>query len=168
MGEFWQGTFRVLRQDITGAVRYRFYHRDRLIGTAEAMVYPGFPVVLQQGGRILNSSFDPEQTIFPGVSREIVDADNCSEPAAWLTWQGSGEHTLTVNWGAEPQTVRILTKDEEHQFWLEDRQIAVICKLPQRQTISDWELRWCMQIMEEMPDEMAMLLMSFPVLRFAI
>lgn len=164
----WYGTWRVLRQDTTGAVRYRFYYRDRLVGTATAMVCPGFPVVLQQGGMILNSSFDPEQTIFPGVSREIVDADNCSESVARLTWQGSGEHTLTVNWGAEPQTVRILTKDEEHQFWVEDRQIALIRKLPQRQSISDWEVGWCLRPMEELPDEMAMLLMSFPMLRFAM
>lgn len=160
--------WQVLRQDTTGAVRYRFFHRDRLIGTAEAMVYPGFPVVLQQNGMILNSSFDPESTLFPGLTRVIADADRGCEPAAELTWQGSGEYRLTIHWDTETKIVQIRSHGEEHQFWVEDRQIAAICPLREQRNDADWEPRWCLQSAEDLPDDLAMLLMSFPVLRFAM
>lgn len=159
--------YRVLRQDTTGAVHYRFCHHRHLLGTGTAMVLPGFPVTLQGGGLFLCSSMDPDQTVVPGMSREILDADNATESVARLTWLGKDRYHLTMNWATGTQTVRIHFREGEYNFWLEDRLIARISPLPQPQKLPDWDLGWCMRPYEQIPDATALLLLSFPLLRFA-
>lgn len=161
------GTYRLFRQDVTGAVKYRFYCADRLLGTGTALVMPDFPVILCCGGLILNSSFDAEQSIVPGVSRTVIDADNATAEVARLTYLGKGLHELQLNWDTGTVTIRILSQDGKHAFYQDERLIAEIIPLPLPQQMFDWEINYCLRPHEALSDEMGTVLLSFPLLRFA-
>lgn len=163
-----RGKYRVFRRSDTGVVQYRFYHRAQLLGTGSAQVLPDFPIVLRCNGLLFNSSFDPKTTVFPGLSRDITDGDDPSLVAARLTWLTPERQELRLNWTETPLTVRIHSRENAHRFYVEDRLIAEILPLPQKQSMFDWELSSCMQVYEDISDETALFLMSFPLLRFAL
>lgn len=162
-----QGPYRIFRRWDTGVVHYRFYHRDRLLGTGSAQVLPDFPLVLRCNGLHFCSSIDPKTTIFPGVYRKITDADDPGLTAARLTWLDSCRHELRLNWDTGPVTIQIHSREDIHRFYMEDRLIGEILPLPRKQQMLDWELFSCMRLYEALPDETAVLLMSYPLLRLA-
>ena len=160
------GTFRVFRHEATGVTRYRFYHQDRLLGTGAVTMGRDFPVVLQCNGLLLNSRLNPDQTIVPGCSRTIVDADNATAAVARLTYLKSGQHKLQLNWDTQPMTLQIDSEGDTHLCFMNHQLIAKILPLEEVQRMGDWELRYCMKPEGNLSDETAVLLMSFPMLRF--
>ena len=163
-----KGTYRVFRRKTETGVQYRFYCRDRLLGTASAGSGADFPLVLQCGALMFNSSFDPDSTIFPGVSRTVVDADDPTADAARLTWWERDCYELRLNWEPEAVTVWIECWGENHRFYRNDRMIGEILPLQQPQHMGEWEISFCMKLCEPLSDETALLLMSFPMLRFGL
>jgi hypothetical protein len=161
------GHYRAFRRNDTGVTSYWFYRKDQLLGTASAYAMPDFPVVLRSNGLIFNSTFDPSQTIFPGLTRIIVDADDPSAVAARLTWLETRSHELQMHWTTGTVTVRIRSQGNLHGFYANDRLIAEVLPLPEKQHMGNRELAFCIQTHEALPDETALLLMSFPLLRFA-
>ena len=162
------GHYRVFRQENTGETQYRFYHKGRLMGTGSAYIVPGFPLVLRCGGLILNSKFDPSRTVVPGVSREIVDADNATATVARLTWLGDSRYELTMNWDTGTENLEIQTDGQNHIIYRGGRRIAAIYALTDPQRLLEWEVNYCLSTKEIFTDETALLLMSFPLLRFAM
>lgn len=162
------GHYRVFRQENTGETQYRFYNKERLMGTGSAYIVPGFPVVLRCGGLILNSKFDPSMTLVPGVSREIVDADNATATVARLTWLGDSRYELVMNWDTGTENLEIQTDGQNHIIYREGRRVAAIYALTDPQHLLNWEVSYCLSTKENFSDETALLLMSFPLLRFAM
>lgn len=155
---------RVFRQDLTGLIRYRYYDRSRLLGTATTQVIPDFPTVIHCGGLVFSSSFDPETTVVPGMFRNIVDADDPTKLAARLTWKDFGLHEFDLYWDKNPMTVQIRREEEIFKFHTENRCIAESISLPGDQRLMEWELCAGMKFHEELPVETQVLLMSFPLL----
>ena len=163
MGDYW-----VLRREYTGVTQYRFCHRGQRFGTGAAHIMPGFPTVLHCGGLVLNSKFDPGRTVVPGVSREIVDADNATAVAARLTWLGDSRYELVMNWDMGTVVLEIRSAGDMHEFYRDGKRIATVCELPDPRHLPDWEVNFCMRTWEALSNETAMLLMSFPLLRFTL
>ena len=161
------GHYRVFQKHVTGSTRYYFYHKDRLLATGLSLVLPNFPFVLQHNALIFNSIFDPMKTIFPGQFRTMIDADNPEAVIAKLTWLDNGRHQLQLNFDNETITFMVHTENKTHRFFKEDQLIAEILPLPIKQQLFDCELDNCMKVHEELSDETALLLMCFPLLRFA-
>lgn len=154
------GEYRVFCRSDTGLVQYWFYQKDRSLGTAAAQLLPDFPLVLQSNGLIFNSSFDPAQTIFSGVSRTVVDADNSCDVAARLTWLGKGHHEMQLNWATGTETIQIRSDNDLHRFYAEGVLIAEIMPLPEKQSILGWDLSICMKAYREISDMTALLILS--------
>lgn len=159
-----KGSYRIFRRKTEKGVQYRFYCRDRLIGIGSAGLGADFPLVLSCGALVFNSSFDPDSTVFPGLSRTIVDADDPAAEAARLTWLEADKYALRLNREPELVTFRV----EDHRFFRDDRPMGEILPLGQTQHMGDWELDVCMDFSEPLSDETALMLMSFPLLRFAL
>ena len=162
-----KGTYRSFQRMDTGCNSYCFFHRDQVIGTASAQILPNFPLIIQSDGLILSSCFNPENTVFPGVIREIIDVDNSAAPFARLIWKGMGIHHLQLNWDTGTVLIDILSEGEKHQFYQEERLIATILPMPLPQKLFDWEVRYCLQTHDQpITDQLAVMLLSFPLLRF--
>ena len=156
-----------IRKDRTGLVEYRFCYKTRRTGSATVEILPGFPMVIRtEDGMILNSSFDVETTIHPGLYRDITDADNPTVPVARLVWNDWGEHELHLPGG---KIMKICTRGERHYFYLDDRMVAKTNPLPENQKATDgFELCGCMKLCEETDDTTALLMQLFPVIRFGM
>jgi len=157
-----KGSYRLFRRETETGIQYRFYCRDRLIGTGSGGSASGGSLVLRQGALIFSSSFGPDITVFPGLSRTLVDADEPVLEAARLAWLEKDRYELRLNWDSEPMTVGV----EGLRFYRNDRKIGEILPLEQPQKMDDWEIGFCMEPCEPLSDETALTLMSFPLLRF--
>lgn len=155
---------RGFRQDCTGRIRYRYYDQDRLLGTAVTQILPDFPTTIHCGGLSFCSSFDPQITVFPGMYRNILDADDPTRLAARLTWITWGQHELEIHGDANSRIIRIRKEDDRYVFYTEGRCIAETVTLPEKQRLMDWELHVLMTFHEDLSHETKVLLMSFPTL----
>ena len=160
--------YRLLRRENTGITQYRFYRGERLLGTGSAWITRDFPLVLRCAGLIMNSTFDPDKTIIPGISREIVDADNATAVVARLTYLGISRYELVMNWDTGAVAVQIRSSEQGHRFFQGDREIAHMTRMTGLRHGSDWEEIFCLQTETELDDETVMLMMSYPLLRFGM
>lgn len=163
--------FRVFRKENGDSAQYRFYYRDRLLGTASGGTGPDRMLVIRCEGLMLNSGFDPNMPVVPGCSRSIVDADNPAAEVARLTYLGENEYELCLNWDTGPVTLHI--RGERREIYEGDSKIAAISQPEDVHQMFDWTLQHYMFTKkssgfeeETLDDWTAMLLMSFPLLRF--
>lgn len=163
-----KSAYRVFRRKTETGVQYRFYCRDRLLGTGSAGPMAEGHLVLWHNALMFTSSFDPGHTIFPGLSRTVVDGDNPVAEAARLTYLEAGRYELRLNWDTGPVTIRIESEGETTRFYQDDKLIGEILPLQQPQQMDAWEIDFCMESQEPLPDGTALMLMSFPMLRFAL
>lgn len=142
----------VLRECVTGMTEYGYFRDDTLIGAAAVASLPYFPVRLQCEGLNLSSEF--EKTVFPGVTREIMnEADGALY--AQITGFGNGAHTLMTPQG----TFVVKTEPGLWYFLREGFQLAVLT----RDGTPGSQLR--MTVREPIPDSLALLFMSFPLMQ---
>ena len=167
-----QGSYRIFRRDVTGMTEYRFYCKDRLLGTARCQVGRDFPVVIFRDGLVFNSCFD--KTIVPGVTRDVIDADAPDEVVAQLRWLGQGqEQILHLHNRKDLLDVRIDTSGNSdssrnvYTMYALGGRCAQLLPLPEKQFMRDWELIYCAKLKEGISDGSALLLLCYPLLRFA-
>lgn len=168
LGMLLEGQYRIFRRAESGRVRYRFYHRDRLLGSADAERDRDFSMVLRCGSGIYNSRLDPEQTLFPGVFRPLVDADDPAAEFARLVFRETGEHELLLSRDTGRRRIRILSEGNDHSFFAEGRLLARIIAPEIPQSISGWNLMGCMKVYQPVPEDLAVILLSFPIMRIGI
>jgi len=158
----------VLRRSLTGQIQYRYYDQNhRMLGNAATQILPDFPTLLQCNEMIFSSSFDIQTTIFPGVFRNIVDADDPTILAARIIWLGTGLYELEIFWDDQPLLIQIRSSENTHRFFSKDKLIAEIDVLPPTQQPENWALTIRMNCHVMLSDETRVLLMSFPMLQFA-
>ena len=158
----------VLRSDVTGAGNYRFLQNHRQLATGKAPVLPDWPLVLNFGAMVLNSSFDRGRTIFPGCSRDVIDADNAADPLAKLIYRDTGHFELQVNLAAGQVCLQILSQERSHLFLRDGNPIARIAPPAEAHCREGWEMHYCMESREVLSDELALMMLSYPLLRFAL
>lgn len=158
----------VFRKEDANGIHYRFYRQSHLLGTCAVQLLTDRSMVIQCGGLLFNSRFDPQDTVVPNVFRDIVDADDPTLRVGRLTWLAPGRHELTLFWETGPMTVQICREEGELNFYLENRCIAGTVSLPEKQEMLGWELSMCMKFHEHFSAETELLLMCVPLLCFGI
>ena len=156
------------RRDVTGMVQYRFYEQGRQLGSATTLILPDFPEMIQFNGLIFNSNFDPNTTIVPGISRDIIDADDPSLVAGRLTWEERGCHKLELFWYDAPLTILIRKEQDATKFYMQDRCVAETIALPEVQKMGEWEVATVVKFHEELPLATRVMLMSVPTLSIGL
>lgn len=161
-----EGEDLLYRRDVTGAVDYQMCSHDGLIGRAHCAVIPGFPIVLQRNALVLNCNFPPEQTIIPGISRIISDADNGREFAR-LTYLGADTHMLRLNWD-EDKRMFLIRKSSTGTYWVlqDDELYAQLFQPKAAPCLHEWSQRYKLHIYQPVSEDLAFLFLSFPLLRF--
>ena len=160
--------YRVLRSDETGAGRYRFYSGDRMIGSAHVLVQRNWPLVINCGALVFNSFYDMETTYYPGSIREIIDADDPANVVAKLIFRTVGQYELQVNFSTGLQRLQIHSAEDTHLFYRDDAPIARITPAGDVRQKGDWNVHCRMESLEELSDELALMMLCYPLLRFAL
>ena len=142
----------VLRECVTGMTEYGYFRDGQLIGAAAVASLPDFLVRLQCEGLNLRSEFD--KTVFPGVTREIVNEADGSLYAQ-ITGFGEGTHTLRTPEG----TFVVKTGPGVWHFLREGVQVAAMT----REGAPGSRLQ--MTVRESIPDALALMFMSFPLMQ---
>lgn len=161
------GRYAACRYSMTGAFGYEFYCEGKQIGSASSFPLPSPPVMLQCGQLELCSDFDLATTIVPGIARTIRTADGI-RTVATLTYQGTNEYRLTT----DGDDLRICA---EPDGWLVYRKDARIAELRRTQGTGETvrtgaqerEKYFDLATEEALSPELAVLLLSFPMLQFA-
>lgn len=145
-----QAQYRVERVEMTGITEYTYLHGDQTIGSAAALVAPGFPVEVHGCGLRLVSPFD--STIFPGCFREINDL-NTRTAYARITYYGEGSHSLRC-----PQGEFVVRS--HHQGWDFLSNGTSIASLSRMDPCTN---HMHMRVRENLPDSLALLMLTFPL-----
>lgn len=144
----------VLEECMTGITEYGYFCEGRPVGAALVHCVPGFPVRLQGEGLNLRSEFD--KTIFPGVIREIQD-EVTGQIYAQVSYYGAAMHTLTLpGW-----SLMVHADPDGYRFHREGKLIAKLRKT------DDPAQKLILTVWETIPDHVALLMMSFPLLRIS-
>lgn len=161
----------VTRRCTTGVNEYRYYRGIEQIGKATAFVMPDYPVTLQCTGLMLRYVNDPEITRVCGISRPVFDAD-CGEEYARVYWDGTGRHRLYTPFGK----FLVEYRDGVYAFGRGEACIAGSRTIrkgsvlrAEWETVKDaqWEPHMAMMTTEQLPDELALLMLAFPLLQLA-
>ena len=156
------GSAWMFHRDVTGMVQYRFYEQGRQLGSATNLILPDFPEIIQCNGLIFNSSFDPNTTMVPGMSRDIIDADDLALVAGRLTWEERGCHKLELFWEEAPLTIQIRKEQEGTKFYMQDRCVAETISLAEVQKMGEWDVATVVKFYEELSETTRVMLMSVP------
>lgn len=142
----------VLRECMTGVTEYGYFCDGRQLGAAAVDSIPGFPVRLQCEGLNLYSEFD--KTVFPGVTREIMD-QSTGRVYAVVTGFGDGTHTLQT-----PEGSFVVKTGPGLWHFLRDG--VMIANLTNGNNPG---AQLTMTAREALPDSLALLMMSFPLVQ---
>lgn len=152
----------------TGANEYRYYRGNEQIGEAEAEVSPTFPVTISGAGMTLRCTQDPGRTIFRGCSNVVTLNDSRKEYAR-VVYLESGVHSLELDY----DRLRVTVSDGTYRFFRDGQPVAVMRRAtpdsgPQRFWDSRWEPQMVMMVTEPLPEPLALLMLSFPLLQIGM
>jgi len=126
------------------------------------LVTPRYPVVITGTDFTLHCEHDPDQSLFPGRSNSIFSE---SREYARIVYLGRGQHRLQI--GA--QHIRIVSRREKVYFLQDNTHLAVLHTISGRTSwAADWEPRQIMRVMEDIPENQLLLMMSFPLLQIGM
>lgn len=150
------------RRCVTGANEYRYYRNGNQIGTAAALVTPRYPVVITGNKRTVHCEHDPDRPLFPGCSNSIFSG---SEEYAKIIYLGQGQHSLQIG----SLIIRILSRQDKLYFLQDNALLAVLRTISGRTSwAADWEPRQIMRVMEDIPENQLLLMLSFPLLQIGM
>ena len=161
-----KGNIRVIgyRYDATGVFGYEFYEDMKQICTVSGLVVPSPTIMISGFGRNWKSEFDVDSTLFPGLTRTILD-DATNKEVGALTYDGNKSYRLC-------NSVKVSCTTECYSFYDNEGLVAQTTKfqdeeiwLPQALGF-DYEVYFNTVFNRDINDETKMLIVSFPVLRF--
>jgi len=152
----------------TGANEYRYYRGNEQIGEADAEVSPSFPVTISGAGLTLRCAQDPGRTIFRGCSN-MVTLNDGREEYARVVYLESGVHSLELSY----DRLRVTCKEGTYRFFRNGQPVAVMRRAtpdsaPQRFWDSRWEPQMVMMATEPLPEPLALLMLSFPLIQIGM
>lgn len=153
-------TYTTARRCLTGINEYRFFRETEEIGSAAALVLPEYPVTLDSRELRLRCSHDRGMTLFPGCSRP-VHTEPGGEEYARIFWDGTGKHRMQTPFG----TISVLYQDEMYLFIRSNICIGALRRSRQELPGAEWEPRMSMMTETRLPEALAVLLLSFPLLQ---
>lgn len=157
------------RNCVTGVNRYRFFRNSESFGHASAFVMPDCSVSMYCTGLMLTCSRDRDMTLVPGISVGIFDGD-CMEEYARVFWDGAGQHRLQTPFGC----IQVTYQEGMYLCHRDENLLGALCTIQkgsaymlsrQEAPDPDWEPRMALHVTEPLPDELALLLLSFPLVQ---
>lgn len=157
------------RRCLTGVSEYRFFRETEPIGSAAAFVLPDYPVALACGELQLHCSHNPDRTLVPGCRQGIFYGGTPEEFAA-VFWDGTGRHLIHTPFG----TIQVVIQEGMYLFLRNNVCIGAMRTIqkeaPPSRSLSvlpdpDWDMRMTMMTETQLPDVLALLLLSFPLLQ---
>ena len=153
------------RIDITGWFGYKFYQNGSSICTVSSIVAPSVPVMIHSDGIAWESNF-VQSTIVPGLSRSINDARH-GKQIARIVYERPGEYEIDAS-------IKVRCTPGEYTFYKDSRVIATIKKVDDKSmyprlpdTIYDFEPYFEVTTNNEIPTQLLMVILAFPMLQFA-
>lgn len=155
------------RRCITGSNEYRYFRGIEPLGEASALTMRSYPVSIRGARVTLHYTQDMNRTIFPGVHK-IVHCAHTGDAFASVIWMRTGTHMLYIN----SEKVDIQCQNGVYRFSRDGREIAVMA--PSRKKDAPgfpgdehWEPQYVMMTAEPIPDQLALLMLAFPLLQIA-
>ena len=163
-----QNVYIVTRRCLTGVNEYHYFRGIHPIGDGAALVLPNFPVSIRGAGLSLRCEQEPGMTIFPGVTKPVTREDN-GEVFADITWYEIGQHSLSTG----RETLLIRSCEGRYHFF---RGGVLIARMGQVGKVPDlmqpleenWKPVLAMMPLEPVSTELALLMLSFPLLQIAL
>ena len=152
----------------TGVFSYEFYEDEAKVCAVSSVVIPSPPVRISGLGLNWRSDFDQYSTIFPGLTRKVIDEAN-GETVFSLTYDSSNEYTLN-------ESVSVFCYHEVYKFYLDGKVIATVkkfdgdtkdLKMPTKQ-FYDCTPYFDVTADSGIDNETLAGILSFPMLKFAI
>lgn len=152
----------------TGANEYRYHRGADQIGSATAEVSPSFPVTISGAGLTFRCEQEPGRTIFPGCSN-ILTMNGGTQEYARVIYRDSGVHTLKLSY----DELRVTCSNGTYRFFRGDSPVAVMRRAQntsgsQRFWDGRWEPQLVMMVSEPLPDPLALLMLSFPLIQVGL
>jgi hypothetical protein len=141
------------------------------IGKAIAGVLPGFPVNMYCRDRLLRYYHDPKISPTPGVSLPILDGYR-DELYGRVCWDGTGKYRLVTPVGE----LQVEYQEGIYAFGLDNICIAALGPVQKGSPFDlsgkdlpdpDWKPWMAMMTSRELPEELEILILSFPLMRIA-
>lgn len=158
-------TYIVTRSCVTGGNDYRFYRGVEEIGGAVALVLPDWPVTIHGMGLRLRYSRESGNPRASGSSSPILDARSGDEYAR-ISWDGQDRYRIWTTL----EEIQIQYQEGTYMFFRENKKIALMRSIrkdfPAGVCFQDPEWEPCMVMMtaEKLPDSLALLMLSVPLL----
>ena len=153
------------RYSVTGIFGYDYYEGNNKICGISSIVMPNSSVSIYGNGNRWASDFE-DCTIYPGLLREVRDA-NTDCQIAKIVYKDTGEYEIN-------DTVYVYCGNDKYSFVRNEELIAKITRrntepqiMPDDLT-EDHEIYFQAELYSELEAELKMLLLSFPMLRFAL
>ena len=160
-------SYTMLRQCLTGVTQFRFCRGDTPIGSGSALVLPHYPLTLQLSETKLHCNRNPEITLFPGINLPITAGD---PPKNWgrVIWIRHGLHRLDTPMG----TFYVRQQGEAYRFLQEEQILGLLYPAQQGVRASqegiEWETRLTLATSEPISDDLALLMLAFPLLQLGL
>lgn len=158
------------RYSVTGASGYHFYENQNELCAMSVFSFLTFPVAISGFGHEWTSEFDSNDTIVPGMTRFVVD-DKSKETVCQIVFIEAGRYDILVS----GERVRVFIETDQCVFFSGEASIARIKRayetpvdVPQKLRSYDCELYCRADLAEPMKPELALAILSFPLLRFAV
>lgn len=161
-------TYIITRNCCTGVNEYRYFQETRQIGMAQAFVLPGFPVSLHVNRQAFTCRRDPNLSRVP--EKLMVFYGDCDRIFAQITRSKPGHYQLHSLFG----DLEVTYKEGIYVFVRNNSCIAGLAPVQKGSPFAlahpqwiapDRELYMAMMTAESLCDELALLLLSFPLLR---
>ena len=154
--------YQVYRQCETGVSFYRYFLGNREIGSATVPSRRTGTLYLHTSLMELLCDFDMEMTVVPGVCRELFYADReiRNDLHAKIVYQKCGLHTIY----RYNNVYDIHYRDGKYYIYENKRPLAYITV---NNPVSGDQSRLTMYVKTEITDDLATLLLSFPLLQIS-
>ncbi len=156
------------RLSATGVWGYEFYRERLMIGSVSAVVSPSAPVQIESANCRWYSRFDMDTTVVPGIGRRIMDNRNGQELFRLVYWNRG----LYQAKNQSRQSINIEIRNGSYLFGEEG--MPVIAMTERMNSPELWVPRYDVDeeayfktvFFEEVSEAFALMVLSFPALRF--
>ncbi|MBQ9156302.1 MAG: hypothetical protein IJ137_05945 [Eubacterium sp.] len=149
----------------TGLSLYRFSRGNKEICTISEPPLPDNPVFISGFGRKWTSKFNDEITINPWEERRLVIDDSSGSLVGWISFRDPGEHEIN-------DSIRLIFREGRYTAYSGKELVGQIIMIKNKDEDTfiddgmDGVLRYEIYVCRGLDEELLMLLLAFPLLRF--
>lgn len=152
------------RYDATGVFGYEFYHKNDKLCAVSSSVVPSPPVMIYGFDNEWESEFE-DCTVYPGLTRYVLDRKSKSQVAK-VVYRDFGKYELN-------ESISVYCDTKKYKFFYDDEMIADIHRFEgdfgwkPDSKYYEYEAYFEVKMSQGINSELKMLIMAFPMIRFA-